>query len=168
MALSLLLYPAADDELRRFERDPATLTAWLRGAGAEGRGGGASLHEYWRSLHALLTQPPRRPELPWSALVSGDLRFPSAGARGGHGCLGATVRALARAVGQLPRPEIESFAQEEWAEFARKTGRAAEITGLQLRSRTEELVLYLYKLRAVAERAALVDQGLLFLLREDW
>jgi hypothetical protein len=166
VGISAVLYPASDEFLAILGSDTSGFAGWLADEQVERRG--ISLQDRWRAVDALLGSVAPRPGLPWSALAEGDLSYPTLADRGAHGLRASTAMALSAALSTITSDQIERYARGAWARFAAATGRPPTLTDPQLRSEVSDLVVYLSRLRRVADAACAEGQGLLVARWEDW
>jgi hypothetical protein len=126
-----------------------------------------SLHDYWRSVHGLLSGLAPRSGLPWTSLTEGDLRFPGAADGGGHGLWARTTAELAAVATSVSIDQINEYARSAWAEFAARTGHDPILTDAQLAAPASDLRIGLAQLRKAAEKAKSIGAGLVIARWED-
>ena len=166
MGISTVAYVADDSQLDKFQGDPGSLSRWLEEAAV--KRGGFSLHDYWRSVHGLLSGLSPGAGLPWTSLEEGDLRFPAAADGGAHGLWACTTAALATVTSSVSAAQIDQYARGTWAQFAARTGRDPTLTDAQLCGHTSDLRVGLDQLTKAAEKAKASGAGLLIARWEDW
>jgi hypothetical protein len=165
MGISTVAYVADDSQLHQFEKDPGSLRRWFEHATV--KHSGFSLHDYWRSVHGLLSGLSPGAGLPWTSLIDGDLHFPAAADGGAHGLWARTTAELAAVASSVSIDQINEYARSAWAEFAARTGRDPILTDSQLAAPASDLRIGLAQLRKAAEKAKSIGAGLVIARWED-
>jgi hypothetical protein len=165
MGISTVAYVADNRQLHQFEKDPDALRHWFEDAAV--KYSGFSLHDYWRSVHGLLSGLSPGSGLPWTSLTEGDLRFPGAADGGAHGLWADTTAGLAAVACSVSMDQINEYARAEWAAFAARTGRDPVLTDAQLAAPASDLRIGLAQLRKAAEKAKGIAAGLVIARWED-
>ena len=161
MAISMRLYLAPDSDLRAFGGAPRTLRVWLRYPRAIPD---VSLDGHWQDLDAILAAEPsvdsKAPLRPQGA----DWTYPFVADHGAHALSSTSIEHLLHSIAQVGRPQVEAYVQRRWESRARQAGQSADLAAVQLSAETEELLLYLARLREVCALAVGKGYGMLMVL----
>jgi hypothetical protein len=164
MGISMRVYLAPDSDLYAFAHAPRTLQLWLRSPRSLPD---VSLQEYWKDLDAILaSEPSMHPRSPLTA-TGADLRYPSAADRGAHALSSTSTAHLLRSLEQVARPQVEAYVRQAWAAQALEAGLSSDLSPVQLSEATDELVLYLSRLRESCTLAVAKGYGLLMALWDE-
>jgi hypothetical protein len=162
MGTSMRLYLAPDSDLRAFAHAPRTLQMWLGYARAHAE---VSLHERWQDLDAILsgggaTPSPLRPG-------GADYTYPFVADRGAHALSSTSTERLLHSVEEVDRARVEAYVRNDWATRTARSGRPADPTPAELAASTDELLMYLDRLRQFCAEAVVKKYGLLMALRDE-
>jgi hypothetical protein len=160
----MVLYLVHDSDLRAFTGAPRTLQVWLRYPHTIQP---VSLQEYWQDLDALLASQPsvhsKSPLRPQGA----DWTYPFVADHGAYALSFTSVERLLQSLKLVDRPEIETYVRQRWEAQAVKTGQSPDLTAVQLSAASEELLVYLTRLRESCALAVSKGYGMLMALSED-
>ena len=163
MGISMRLYLAPDSDLYAFGGAPRTMQAWIRYPRSTPD---VSLQEYWQDLEAILFDEaagrpsPFRPQ-------GADFTYPFIADHGAYALSSTSTLTLLQRIDQVARPQVEAYVQRRWAGLTVQAGHSPELTPVQLSAQTEELLLYLSRLREACTLAARTGYGLLMALWEE-
>lgn len=164
MRIGMRLYLAPDSDLRAFAGAPRTLRKWLRFPRSVPE---VSLDEHWQDLDAILaaatTGPSRSPFTPQGA----DWTYPFVADHGAYALSSTSTEDLLHSTEQVGRPEVEAYVLRKWAARAHSTECSPDLTPAELASRTEELLVYVARLREACALAVSKRYGVLMARWEE-
>jgi len=164
MGICMRLYLAPDSDLRAFSGAPRTLRVWLRYPRSQPD---ISLREYWEDLDAILTSDPSVHPKPSLRPQGADWTYPFVADRGAHALSSTSTEHLLHSIDQVARPQVEAYVRQRWEARARQTGQPPELPPTRLSAETEELLVYLARLRESCALAVGKRYGVLMALWQE-
>ena len=156
MSAVMRVYVAPDSDLAAFAGAPRTLRMWLHFPHALPP---VSLGGHWQALDTILANEPSWRSASALRPQNADWTYPFAADRGAYALSSTSTGYLLHTIDQIERPTIEAY-------VALKLG-LSEHTVKQLSTRTDELLLYLARLRASCALAVGKGYGILLALWEE-
>jgi hypothetical protein len=158
MRIGMRLYLAPDSDLRAFVGAPRTLRKWLRYPRAVPE---VSLDEHWQDLDAILAAATIGHSTSLFTPQGADWTYPFVADHGAYALSSTSTEHLLQSTEQVGRPEVEAYVRRKWAARAHLTGGSPDPTPAELASRTEELLVYLARLREACTLAVTKRYGVL-------